>query len=61
MKEFAKENGMTIVTVSHEIDEVGHLADRIIVLTNGKDGASNNTDDAINIYGHVEYFFDKYN
>ena len=40
MKEFAKENGMTIVTVSHEIDEVEYLADRIIVLINGKVAAT---------------------
>ena len=31
---------MTIVTVSHEIDEVEYLADRIIVFINGKGAAS---------------------
>ena len=60
MKEFAKENGMTIVTVSHEIDEVEYLADRIVVLINGKVAASIYTEEAIKKYGSVENFFDKY-
>ena len=60
MKEFAKENGMTIVTVSHEIDEVEYLADRIIVLINGKVAASIYSEEAIKNYGSVENFFDKY-
>ena len=51
---------MTIVTVSHEIDEVEYLADRIIVLINGKVAASIYTEEAIKDYGSVENVFDKY-
>ncbi|MGL4617173.1 MAG: ABC transporter ATP-binding protein [Mycoplasmoidaceae bacterium] len=60
MKEFAKENGMTIVTVSHEIDEVEYIADRIVVLIDGKVAASIYTQEAIKKYGSLENFFDKY-
>ncbi|MGL5591613.1 MAG: ABC transporter ATP-binding protein [Mycoplasmoidaceae bacterium] len=60
MKEFAKENGMTIVTVSHEIDEVEYIADRIIVLIGGKVAASIYKDEAIKKYGSIENFFNKY-
>ncbi|MGL5640142.1 MAG: ABC transporter ATP-binding protein [Mycoplasmoidaceae bacterium] len=60
MKEFAKENGMTIVTVSHEIDEVEYIADRIIVLIDGKVAASIYKEEAIKKYGSLEKFFSKY-
>ena len=60
MREVAKETGMTIVTVTHEIDEVDYLADSIIVLINGKVAASIYTEEAIKNYGSVENFFDKY-
>lgn len=60
MKEFAKENDMTIVTISHEVDEVEYIADRIIVLVDGKVAASIYTKEAIKKYGSVENFFNKY-
>ena len=60
MKEFAKENGMTIVTVSNEKDQVEYLDDRIIVLINGKVAATIYTEEPITNCGSVANFFDKY-
>ena len=59
MKVFAKEYGMPIVTVSHQMYEVEYLADRIIDLINGKVAASIYTEEAFKNYGRVDNFFDK--
>jgi ABC-2 type transport system ATP-binding protein len=36
IKKFAEDNGMTIVIISHDMEEVDYLAERIIVLKEGK-------------------------
>ncbi|MGL5617712.1 MAG: ATP-binding cassette domain-containing protein [Metamycoplasmataceae bacterium] len=36
IKQFAKENNMTVVIISHDMAEVDYLTERIIVLQNGK-------------------------
>lgn len=36
IKEYARENNITILIVSHDMDEVDYIADRIVIMKNGK-------------------------
>lgn len=60
LKTYTKENGMTICLVSHSNDEITHLADRLIIIVDGKIAAAVYIDDIIAEYGSINPFIDKY-
>lgn len=60
IKEYAIENGMTIVLVSHDMPEIEYLADRIIVLDKGTIVASIYKDEIMAKYGDVTNFISNY-
>lgn len=60
IKNYAVENDMTIILVSHDADEIAFLADEIYVLKNGKIVYFDTKDNIINEYGNIENFLIPY-
>lgn len=60
IKNYAIENDMTIVLVSHDADEIAFLADEIYVLKNGKIVYFDTKDSIIKEHGNIENFLVPY-
>lgn len=60
IKNYAIENDMTIVLVSHDADEIAYLADEIYVLKNGKIVYFDTKENIINEHGNIENFLIPY-
>ena len=60
IKQYAKENNITLVIVSHDMDEVEFLCDEVIVLKSGSIANSGNVKNIIKKYGSLEKFLYQY-
>ncbi len=60
IKKFAEDNNMTIVLISHDMAEVDYLAQRIIVLQNGKVVADKPKSEIKAEYEDLEVFLEQY-
>lgn len=60
IKKFAEENNMTIILISHDMAEVEYLAERIIVLQNGKVVVDDLKSNIIATYTDLETFLEPY-
>lgn len=60
LKEYTKDNNMTICIVSHDMEEVQYLADRIIVLVDGRIVVNASKESILSEYGTLEAFIDNY-
>ena len=60
IKKFAKENNMTIVIVSHDMEEVDYLADRIIVLKEGEVVSDKPKSEIKSQYFSIEQYLEQY-
>lgn len=53
IKSYAKENDMTILLVSHDMDEVEYIADRIIIMVKGEIFINASKNEIIKKYGSI--------
>lgn len=53
IKSYAKENDMTILLVSHDMDEVEYIADRIIIMVQGEIFINASKEEIIRKYGSI--------
>ncbi|MEG0879578.1 MAG: ABC transporter ATP-binding protein [Malacoplasma sp.] len=60
IKSYAKENDMTILLVSHDMDEVEYIADRIIVMVKGEIFINASKTEIINKYGSINNCINMY-
>ncbi len=60
IKKFAKDNDMTIVIISHDMEEVDYLADRIIVLKEGKVVSDKPKKEIKSEFASIEKFLEQY-
>lgn len=60
IKAYAKENGMTICVVSHDVGEIEFLADRIIIFVEGKILVNAYKNEIIQKWGSIEKFVNYY-
>ncbi len=60
IKNYAIENNITLILVSHDTDEIEYLADEIAVLKNGKIVYFDSKDNIISQYGNIEKFLIPY-
>ncbi len=60
IKSFAEENNMTIVIISHDMEEVDYLADRIIVLKEGEVVSDKPKSEIKSQYPSIEQYLEQY-
>jgi len=60
IKEYTKANNITIVLVSHDIEEVSLLCDRIIIMQKGVKKIDLYNDDAIKEFGSIQKLIETY-
>ena len=60
IKYYAKENGITLLIVSHDMDEVEYLSERIIVLFKGEIYVDASKKEIIEKYGSIQNCVEKY-
>lgn len=60
VKDYCIKNKMTIVIVSHDINEILYLADRIIIMDHGKVTIDNLKDNILKINNNLEDFISKH-
>lgn len=58
--EYAKEHNMTILIISHDMDEVNYIADRIVIMRKGEIYLDMNKKDLIKKYGSITECVNKY-
>ncbi|MDE6563116.1 MAG: ABC transporter ATP-binding protein [Malacoplasma sp.] len=60
MKSFCKENKITILLVSHDMEEIQYLANRIIILKNGEIFVDSKLNDIVKKFGSLSKCMDLY-
>ncbi len=60
IKEYALENNITIVIVSHDMEEVKYLCEDVVVLKNGSINDKTTVKKAIASHGSIENYIEKY-
>ena len=60
IKHYAIENGITLILVSHDTDEIAYLADEIAVLKKGKIVYFDTKENIIQEYENIEKFLIPY-